>query len=326
MAKTDLSSLSCDIIARLALGLVLLAVAGKGQTAPQSAAGIIRFLSDPVSQPGLLDKNGGRKSEADRAAANSLVALGPAAIRDLDSVFDVIERQESPLVGAMNSKWLLVAYARIRGPAAYQRLRAMANNPQLRYLYGDLDLSIAVALDLTSYVSGDRVADKVLCCRFQEPRHALDQFILAWLQGNRLLLEDALGPRGRLALDSLLARGSWLDLWAEMWHGAPSSRLSVGYRFGGSDDWSKPEETLDQGLQDRRHSVDLGKLTANPDLLTQFVGISGGSCGSREIRFTRVSRAPGGILSKYVIDCTDLRGLLRLITDCAVTEPTHGNQ
>src|SRR5206468_571240 len=104
----------------------------------------------------------------------------------------------------LNSKWLLLAYARIRGPAAYPRLRAMADNPRLRYLSGDVDQSLAIALDLTSYISASRIANEFVCCRSEEPRHALDQLILAWLQGNRQRMEEALGPHARLSLDSLV--------------------------------------------------------------------------------------------------------------------------
>jgi hypothetical protein len=308
---------------RLALGLVLTAGAGNGQTVGHSSAEIIRFLNNPISRPDLLDKNGARIPQVDRAAAGSLVALGSSAIPDLEAAFGLIEQQGPP--GALNSRWLFVAYARILGSAAYQRLRAMSEYPGLRPLYGDLDESLAVALDLTSYVSGTRIAGTALCCQFQEPRHALDQFILAWFQGNRLQMEESLGPRARPALKSLLAQRPWLELRRGMLHGAPVSRLAIGYRFDGSDDWSKPEETLDQGLQDRRRSVDLGNLPANPDVLTRFVDVNGGGCGSRAIRFARVARAPGGLRSMYVIDDTDLEGMLRLITDCTVKGPAPRN-
>ena len=71
----------------------------------------------------------------------------------------------------------------------------------------------------------------------------------------------------RLAMGRLLSRKSWLELRSELWHGAPASNCAVGFRFDESSDWSKPEEALDQGLQDRRQSIEGDKtaLGAEPD-------------------------------------------------------------
>jgi len=192
----------------------------------------------------------------------------------------------------------------------------MADSPRLRYLSGGIDQSLAVALDLTSYISASRVGNSFLCCRPEEPRHALDQLTLAWLQGNRQRMEEALGPRGRLALSSLMARRSWLELRSEIWHGVPSSGLALGFRFVGSSDWSKPEETLDQGLQDRRRSVDEPWPEA-ANLITEFVGIAGRGCGSREISFVRSLGTPAWLPTKYLVDEPDLVTLLRTVSDCA---------
>ena len=320
----NLRSACFGVTTFLVLGLIFLGT-GKSQTADLSAAEIIRFLTDPTGESTVLNKNGVRSNEVDRGAANSLVALGAAAIPGLDEALDLIEQREQPTRVAPSSKWLLFAYARIRGPAAYKRLRAMADNPTLRYLRGDIDQSLAIALGLTSYISASRIADPFVCCGSMEPRNALDQLILAWLQGNRSEVEDALGARARLALGSLLTRHSWLDLHTEIWHGASSSGLALGYRFDDSGDWSQPDETLDQTLYARRHSVNLGQFPVHPDILTHFVGISGLSCGSLDIEFVRVPKSPDGLLSKYVVDDPDLRGLLRTITECAVKSPTSAH-
>jgi len=133
-------------------------------------------------------------------------------------------------------------------------------------------------------------------------------------------MEEALGPRARLALGSLIARRSWFELRAEMWHGAATSDFALGFRFDEAGDWSKPEDTLDQGLQDRRRSVD-APLPSDPALMTQFVGISGRDCGSRKIGFVRLPGTPAWLPTKYLVDDPDVGALLRAITDCARTKP-----
>lgn len=315
------SSAFARIISLLMLGLIPLG-SGECQTADQSVAKTIRFLTEPIVQDSdRLNKNAARSVDADRGAANSLVVLGPAVIPELESVFNVLDRQEQRTRVVLNSKWLLFAYARILGPVAWQPLRAMANNPRLRYLSSDLDEALAIALDLTSYISASRIADDFVCCRPEEPRHALNQLILGWLQGNRQWMEKALGPNARLALDSLVARRSWSEVRNETWHGVPGSDFALGYKFDGSDDWSKPEETLDQGLHDRRRFLDLRQLPSDPNLITRFVGISGRGCGSLKIKFLRIPTTPAWLPSKYVVDDRDLGALLRTVTECAMMKP-----
>jgi hypothetical protein len=296
--------------------------AGDCQTTDSSAAEIIRFLTEPVpTNSNVLNKNGVRRVDRDRAAAYSLVLLGSRAVPDLENALGLLERQDRHMRAVPSWRWLLFAYARIRESAAYHRLREMADNPQLRHLSGDVDKSLALALGLTSYISSSRIADSFGCCRAEEPRHALDQLILGWLQGNRLRVEQTLGPRAKSALASLLAQNSWLDLRNRIWHGVPSSGFALGYRFQNVRDWSKPEETLDQALHDRRRSVDLDQLPLDPTLTAQFVNISGQDCGRSEIRFVRIPATPDWLPSNYLVDDPDLGALLRLISECASMKP-----
>jgi hypothetical protein len=306
----------------LAFGLIG-AQAGENPFKDPSAARLIHFLTepiDPLEHRGLYDTSGFEMSDRNRAAANSLVALGSAAIPDLDSAFDQIEQQGEKTLLARNSRWLLFAYARIRGPKAYQRLRAMIDSPRLRFLCSDLDGSLALALSLTSYVSASRVAYESIGFRM-EPRYSLDAMILAWMQGNRTRMEEELGPNARSSLESLLAKRSWADLEDQMWHGPTGSDAAIGFRFETPGDWSKPEEALDQGLQNRRRYVNLDELPTEPRLLTQFVDKVGNNCVKREIRFARVPRVPEGTGFRYFVDDSDLEGLLRTISGCALHEP-----
>lgn len=305
----------------MALGFGLVAArVGNGQTGERSAAKLIHVLTDPIDpleHPDLYDTSGFKMSDRNRDAANSLVALGSAAIPDLDSAFNQIERQGKGTPLAWHSSWLLFAYARIRGPAAYQRLRGMIENPKLRFLVNDLDNSLAFALGLTSYESASRVAYRQIGFRV-EPRYSLDAMILAWMQGNRTGMEEELGPNARSILRSLLAKRSWPDLENEVWHGPTDSGAGMGFRFEYPGDWSKPEETLDQKLQDRRRYQNLDQFPTEPKLPTQFVDKVGNKCVKREIRFVLAPAVPEGTGFRYFVDDEDLVGLLRTITGCAV--------
>jgi len=306
--------------AMLAFGVISVR-AQEGKIRDRSAAELVHFLTDPIDPlqwPDPLDRSPAR-AEANRAAANSLVALGSKAMGDLDMAFDEIERrgEESPL--ARNAKWLLLAYATIRGPESYQRLRAMIDNPRLRFLDRDLDNSLAVALGLTSYVSAARLDYPFVCC--EEPRQSLDRLILAWMQGDRLSMEGELGSSARLALGLLLANRSWPDMRAEVWQGVPGPESAVGFRFENPGDWSRPEDTLDKALRDRRRTVHLDKIPKQPRLVTEFVDRAGNDCTRLEIRFVEVPTDRGSILVKYVVDERDLEGLLRTISRCALRLP-----
>jgi hypothetical protein len=102
----------------------------------------------------------------------------------------------------------------------------------------------------------------------------------------------------------------------EMWHGTPPSDSAVGYRFLNVGDWSKPEETLDQNLQDRRLAVNLDQQSSKPSVIAEFVDASGVACGKREIPFLMVPVTPGWLPSKYRVDDPDIGGLLRMLAEC----------
>ena len=224
-------------------------------------------------------------------------------------------------VSPWNLRWLLFAYARIRGAAAYQRLQSMT---RFEWLGDNLDNSLAIAFTLTSYESASRVWHPFLCCRSEEPRHSLDRLILAWMQNDRARVENELGPEAQTALRSMLENQPWPALRSKIWGDLPKPNAAMGFRFwfAPSDDWSKPEETLDQAVHDRRRSPDWSQFPPDANLLTDFADRVGKDCGAqRKIRFVRVPRSPGDLIFKYVVDEQDLEGLLSAITACAVREP-----
>ena len=310
----------CTVAAILASGLIAAQTAENRPRDP-SAAKLIHDLAEPINpleRPDLYDTSGFKISDRNRALANSLVALGSAAVPDLETAFDQIEQQGQDTPFGWNSRWLLFAYARSRGREAYRRLHAMADNPKLRFLSIGLDQSLALALGLTSYVSASRDADTSHGFR-TDPRYSLDGMILAWMQGNRTGMEKELGPKARVSLGALLVKRSWAQFENQMWHGATSSDCAVGFRFEIPGDWSKPAETLDQALENRRrYPASLDESPTEPKLETQFVDKAGNDCLTREIKFVLAAAVPNGTGWRYFVDDSDMEGLLRTISECAL--------
>jgi len=174
-----------------------------------SAVDLIRFLSYQADRPhkgieGILFGCG--QVTADLAAAISLANLGEAAIPEIEKTLDAIEKRG----WGWGSSWLQLAYARIKGHAAYLRLRRMEGDPGLGFDRKNVDSAIALSLGLTSYVSDSRLAIRsIRCTRGPEPRDALDRFILGWQRNDRPWLEASLGPTARAAVNSLLNGRTW---------------------------------------------------------------------------------------------------------------------
>jgi hypothetical protein len=127
----------------------------------QSSSDLIRFLTYQSDRPEKLQVEIGLdpcSDFGDRKAAVALAQVGPAALPDIEKELDAIEQRGYESFGA---DWLELAYARIRGPAAYERLRKLEGDPKFGSdrLFGDdsqrrtLDGAIALSLGLTSFVS-----------------------------------------------------------------------------------------------------------------------------------------------------------------------------
>jgi hypothetical protein len=298
---------------------LLLANDGKGQVVERAAASdLIRFLTQPEDRlelMGMLRACPGVSKE--RATAKALVQLGASASSALDEVLDSIERNGERSEFAYNGKWLLYAYAKIKGPAAFPRLKAMISNPTLGFLGAAQDQSIALSLALTSYVSGFHPPDalrmvdgRVFFCRPQEPRDALDQLIAAWESGDRRALEAVLGQNAKITLATLPDSKTWEEMRADIWHGKTSTDVAVGYRFKFSALWSEAEETLEE-------KSGYSNLTTNARdvaLETELKDNSGNDCRTVRVNFTRTAVARS---SMYLVDNVDLPDLLRSITFCA---------
>jgi len=242
------------------------------------------------------------------------VRLGGSAVPSIEEAIDSIEERGRESEFSLNSGWLLYAYAKIKGPAAYPRLKRMVGRPNLGFLAYSLDTSIALSLALTSYVDSFRVPAKIVC-RTKEPRDALDQVILAWERNDRRSFEAVLGPSAKVGLRSFLGGRTWTATRVSLWHGRPGGSVAVGYTFESGGSWAEPEETLSEAVPVNTTSVDISKFPVNPEIPTAFTNSSGRDCGTYRVEFLS-SRDEMGRLA-YLLNNPDLGDLVRLITSCA---------
>jgi hypothetical protein len=254
------------------------------------------------------------EDDDNQALTDALVKYGGAAIPALEKALQSVQdHDDSPY--SLNAKWLMQAYARILGPDAYRRLHQMAGLPRVRYFAQALDQSMALAFGFTSYVSSwrkmscecegrfsvdcnacspeqQRPFSLYLVCSSHPPDpriRPLDELILTWERGNRVLLKANLGPRAKASLDQLLAGKTWAQLHGEFW-GKHTGDVAVGYTFGPSKSGSA---------------------------LVQFKRGVSGQCG--EVRIDFVPNGEDGYgRSKCLINNSDLGRVLQTIAACAI--------
>jgi hypothetical protein len=252
-----------------------------------------------------------RQAEAYQEVARSLVALGEAAVPDLEAGFESLQKYGMQSEFSSNVYWLFLAYAKIKGPAAYARLEPLCDNEwftirqkdsglplDLPQLQGGLDVAIATAFGLTSYVSRLRIGLRVIC-HFEEPRDSLDRLVVAWRNGDRKAFEAELGPNGKEALES------------ERWHETTQEGGAIGYRLEIAGRWSQPKETLAPMVW----SIDTSKDPLNPEINVRFTDRLGRDCGSHRVQFLTPKRAG---FAPFLIDNSDLGELLGKLRVCTM--------
>jgi hypothetical protein len=284
-----------------------------GQTSLVSPSELIQDLAkaDPHDKSRLRVVTCGDTDELrqDRTIARELVRLDKAAIPELERALDSIEKGGEKSKFFRKAGWMLLAYARIQGPAATPRLRRMITRDKLSSLRIVLDQATALSLGLTSYVSSPREPGEVLICRRQEPRDALDQLIMSFEQNDRSRLEASLGPNAHSALDQLLDGRLWEAIRQEKWHVPRAGKGAVGYIFDIPGRWSEPEETLKETGASKA-----GPLTSDGfALYTEFKNSAGRDCGGFNMNFRKVDRLIGPI---YQVNNSNLEPLLSLIAAC----------
>jgi hypothetical protein len=344
--------------------LMLLGATAIDAQSSEGPEALIRYLTYQADRP---DKHGMVKgwspafscgpflSEArdNRALTQTLVNSGQSAVPALETALDSFEARGDKSDAAPEAGWLLLAYARLKGPAAYPRLSRMYGNPSLSHYSSAFDAALAFAFGLTSYLSGAQATETYRdhicvgphagstlgpepctasqheqpmksfnCDRGNEPRDSLDRLILAWQAGNRVSVEASLGPAARSALQGALQHRSWGSLQRELGSSTPGQNAAMGYRLNVAGRWSEPGETLEQD----RERTTIADTSTRFAINTQFFRGSGKVCGTLKLSFLAVPESgwlkngdplhpvPGPL--EYLINNSDVLDLLRLVFDC----------
>jgi hypothetical protein len=295
--------------------VILLAPGALGQLGTKSVSELIAALtsgdrphgSNPII--GIVGCGITQEVLRQRAVARELGSRGEIAVPELDRVLGSLEKEG--VDSASFNGWFLFAYARAQGPAAVPRLMRMIRNPKLDSLYISLDRAIALSLGLTSYVSSGRGGGQMIICRRQEPKDALDQFILALQRGDRSELESSIGPKARMALDGLLEGRSWEAGYQELWHVPQGGQGAMGYLFDIRGRWSEPEETLEEVRYDGDDPLTVPEVALD----TQFKTSRGKDCARYLVGFNKVSELGR---AKYLVNNANLGDLIRSINTCFV--------
>jgi len=240
-----------------------------------------------------------------------LAALGDAAVPEIEAAISSVADEGGKSRHFNGAGWLLFAYAKIKGPAALARLQILWSNPNLAFFRGDVESSISLALNLSSYVLSPSHPLDTPYCRPPQPRDTVDQIILAWEQGDYPEIEPCLGPRAISSVRSLLRDGGWAAVRREYWHHEGQGMFAVGYRFETAGPWSQPPENLQGGFDQNR----AGGTISNVRLDTRFTTGGGAACGTMKLQFL----SPGWRSYPRLLrlDVDDLGALLRVIDSCA---------
>jgi hypothetical protein len=197
---------------------------------------------------------------------------------DIEAELDAIE--SSPKDYELGSPWLELAYAKLKGPSAYSRLRQMENESKSDSGRLHLDRAIALSLGLTSFVLASRGhtgthAEPLLNIHSDRP----EQLRAALLEQNN-------------------SRGD----------------LAVGHRFENSGRWSEPDQTLDEN----RVAVPDLESPVLETKFTKASGAACGSYRVNFVSASSTGRRTHQ--TPYLVNNSDLNGLLAVIGSCAGSE------
>jgi hypothetical protein len=301
----------------------LLAAEANGQTQDVTPSSLVKFLTRPndggvgsTFSCGIND--GGR---AMRAAAQALVSQGQTALPAIEQALDLLENGDAR--ASSPSSWLFYAYAKIQGRHAFPRLWTLVTKTDPASYDGLLSLpsdSMALALDLTSYVPDSRPLTRILHCvgGFQQPRDALNQLILAWERADQSWFESSLGPDATAALESLRKERTWTAMRTSLWPARSSGHTAVGYRFDLLGRFSISEMDLIGAAYGDSNLPGLNApLPKSPEFLlaTRFTDKIGKDCGTLDVKF--LNDPHPSLPGAFLVNNSDLEALLRLISSCA---------
>jgi len=244
--------------------------------------------------------------EANLATAQRLVKMGVKALPQLEDVLESLQREGAQSRFLVNSGWLLLVYARIKGPTACCRLRGLNAHSRTAFIRHSADRAIALSAPETPDWT-------FLHPHYRQPRDALDQLIRSWESDDRTAFESSLGPSAKDSLHSLIRDQGWTELRNRLTHGSVGGFRGIGYHFDGSEAWMRSDETLDVAYD---YPAETGRYPKQVDSIVYFVHESGDECGRAPIKLVKADPLLN-LLAGYVVDNTDLEILLRTISACA---------
>ena len=301
----------------------LFALSAYSQYQGEQPSSLVKFLTRPIVDDGHTICAITEEGQARRAAANALVRQGSAA---LPAIEDELDRIKNVAARAdFSSGWLFYAYAKIKRRAAFPRLWELITTEPASYPFAGLGPlasdSMALALDLTSYVPDNLPLTRIFHCGPPQPRDTLNQFILAWERDDREWFSTSLGPDAAAELKWLSKEKTWTEMRAALWPSKTSNHAAVGYRFVLPGPYSLSDmDVLDSYYADS-NIIDSQnpKLGSSLEFLvpTRFTDKTGKDCGKLKIKFLVDSHpGPPGYLS-FLVDSSDVVALLHIIGSCA---------
>lgn len=248
--------------------------------------------------------------DQDQLSHGAAVALAGLGIPALAPIREALRTEP----WRFSSSWLLYAYAKIRGPNAFDELLSSASaQPHSRrssYL-----VAAAIASGLTGVVGEMQDVTlsrghRVILCSALEPRHTLDLFLVSVLRGDRASLARSLGPSGRAQLSALRDE----ELFPKFGQRQDGQYFSYKMETGGAWFELQPEHSH-EALQ--AEGVELKR-----DLHVEFLTRQGASCLHRILRFEAFpADRTNSVLHtgevEYRIETERLQSLLDDIRRCA---------
>jgi hypothetical protein len=338
----------------LGIALVIPAGGAVGQTAPQSPAELIRYLTYQSYRPDLHGAEKGAFSASscgqvngeardDRALTMSLVKMGESAVPAIEEAISSYEARSEKWEVPLQAGMVLLAYARIKGPEAFPRLHRLIGSPSLASQAHSLDGSIALALGITSYVSSFQRAPAPPFHICRVPDSSADElsdtpcvppsqeklpfkFHCGRTEEPRDTLDDlVLGweTDDRLLLETSLGPKARVALeqllkgrtWAAMRSDLWPGPPDRSVQVGYKFDVAGRWSEPDETLVEENAPRSSEWGPANPEMQTLFTNSSGGACGKVLLKFAK-SR-PRDWIDPYSVDNANLGDVLKLIASCA---------
>ena len=292
----------------MSLALAVMPTSLSGQTAREVLERLEQRQMTPEER-GLLLGCGPLRREAREAedAVRRLVSLGADAQGELELVLDSVARDGLSSVHASILYVTAWAYAAIRGPAAFPRIAALANDPRLKDYRSTWDAALGRALGVTSLVSESRRDVPVLHCLPPKPSEILDELMIALWRGNSAAVLRVLHPSSTRSFRALQKTTAWKQavgrpIGPGVWRYSMSNSGSWATEF-----WIPRDPHWFAKASDREYRVD-------------FVGEAGTVCASETVSLVR-----GGLwLQVKVRDLVEFVGVLERCRNSTLTPPVDG--